>query len=112
VAYANYPRYWPAIQRMIWGDQLETISDQTFRDDRIVLDGHEYTNCTFYNVTFEYDGGPYKFTHNKVYGALFETKNSDMEKAFRFAGAIGLLKIPMLDKKTQKQIEPGAKWNP
>lgn len=36
---------------------MTTYRGQTFADQRVALDGNEYENCTFRNVTLVYAGG-------------------------------------------------------
>lgn len=110
VAYANFPNYWPYIQKLTGSDQLEIVANKTFTDDRIVLDGHAYTHCVFNNVTFEYNGARFEFTYNEVRGARFESKNDDIQKAFLFMSKLGILKLPVLGP-DQKPIQPGATWH-
>src|SRR5271154_4823577 len=40
------------------------IRQSTFKDQTVTLDGNEYVDCTFINVTFKFDGqAPYRFTN-------------------------------------------------
>jgi hypothetical protein len=38
---------------------LEPIVGQTFQNTTVILDGKYYDDCTFKNVTFRWNGGPY-----------------------------------------------------
>jgi hypothetical protein len=91
------------------GNQLEIVSDKTFTNTTILLDGHDYRHCTFNNVTLEYDGRPFSFLNNLVSGSRFSSTNPDINQAFGFLAKLGLLKVPVLDN-NGNPIEPGAKW--
>jgi len=45
---------------------MRVISNQTFEDQEIQLDGFIYQGCTFTNVCFLYDGGPYGLQNSTV----------------------------------------------
>ena len=47
---------------------LRVISDQTFEDQDVPLDGHIYENCTFKNICFMYDGGAYGIHNSTIKG--------------------------------------------
>lgn len=54
-----------------WADPYkpELIVGKTYRNSEVVLDGRSYSNDTFYNVTFVYDGTtPINFSNNTVHG--------------------------------------------
>jgi hypothetical protein len=91
------------------GDQLEIVSDKTFTNTTILLDGHDYRHCTFNNVTFEYGGRPFGLSNSFISGAHFSSTNPDIDQTFLFLAKLGVLKLPVWDKE-RKLIEPGAKW--
>jgi len=37
---------------------MAKFTSETFADQRVPIDGNEYENCTFKNVTLVYSGGP------------------------------------------------------
>ena len=48
-------------------ETLKQISNRTFQGQTVVLDGYEYINCTFDDVTFVYNGtAPTRMTQSKI----------------------------------------------
>jgi hypothetical protein len=44
---------------------LRQIRQQTFKNQTVQLDGNEYVDCTFENVTFKFEGeAPFRFTND------------------------------------------------
>ena len=64
----------------VWDDpgfRFEVVNKKTFRRERVPLDGILYTNCTFEDVTFVYEGEkPYGLVAFKIVG-----KDTDVEAA-------------------------------
>jgi hypothetical protein len=83
------------------GGSLTVVSDQTFHNKSIVLDGHEYTHCKFYNVTLKFNGGAFTFINNEVFGVRLASDNPDISKTFNVLAKLGFLKIPVFDQKDQ-----------
>jgi hypothetical protein len=51
--------------------KLEEVSFKTFRNETVPIDGKSFHNCTFINVTFEYDGrSTIAFSNNTMVGAI------------------------------------------
>jgi len=42
---------------------LQVVTNQTFEDQTVPLDGHIYDHCTFINACLLYEGGPYQLQH-------------------------------------------------
>jgi hypothetical protein len=62
----------------MWPYPYQPISvvGKTFRNERVLLDGHSYSNCEFHNVTFVYNGTTaVQFSNNKVFGEHYATDN-------------------------------------
>ena len=56
-----------------WPEPYRPISvvGKTFRNEVVPLDGYNYSNCEFYNVTFKYNGTTaVQFTHNNIHGSF------------------------------------------
>jgi hypothetical protein len=73
-------------------------SKHMWRDELVVLDGYDYENCEFYNVTFKYNGTtPIKFSHDTVSGEsiTIATENPAFINLVVFLKAANLL-IPQL----------------
>jgi len=48
---------------------LRQIQTKTFRNEIVQIDGIEFIDCTFDNVTFKFDGtAPFRFTHDQFQG--------------------------------------------
>ena len=69
--------------------QKKEVSNRTFRNERVPLDGYSYIGCTFENVIFEYKGeAPFSMRYNTIRGRrIVSTANSKP-----LAGLIGLLR--------------------
>jgi len=74
--------------------KYQIITDKTFRNERIVLDGKKFTSCIFENVTFEYNGtAPFGLTHNTINGSYFlDTNNLAIENLLAFLKEFNYLK--------------------
>lgn len=48
--------------------KLELITGQNFKNETVLLDGKSYHNCTFDNVTFRWNGGPFSIFRGTVIG--------------------------------------------
>lgn len=84
----------------------EVISDRTFINETVVLDGYHYTNCRFVNVTFQYNGTtPIQFTHNVIQSGplMFESKDPSIENAM--VHAFSMLEV---GQKAGKPYNPGV----
>lgn len=68
--------------------RLTPVFNQIYRNQVIKVDGKDFQNCIFENVTFEFDGGPWNFGNCRVVGIRrFETPSP------KIAGGISLLKF-------------------
>ena len=95
---------------VLLGNRLKILTNKTFSDRTIVIDGNDYENCTFNNVTFEYNGGRVAFSHNTISGGRLATQNPDIYKGWFFLGKLGATRIPLLDE-NERPIPPGATWH-
>jgi hypothetical protein len=43
--------------------KMQQVFDTTFTHQQVVVDNHQFYNCTFDDVTFIYSGGDYLFDH-------------------------------------------------
>ena len=69
----------------------KTVAGRTLENSQVTLDGNSFTDCTFRNVTFKWDGGPGTIVRGRVEGSKrFETDNGliadtvDILKALNF----------------------------
>jgi hypothetical protein len=53
-----------------WHSLVQTpVKDKTFINEKVELDGHEFQDCTFENVSFEFDGiAPFSLEHCNFIG--------------------------------------------
>jgi hypothetical protein len=98
-----------AIGGSVTSDQsvLEIVTDKTFINQIIYLDGHSYRHCNFINVTLQWDGRGFEFIHNTVSGMVVQSNNGDIAKGIFLLGILGFTKFPMVGP-DGKQIQPGA----
>jgi hypothetical protein len=76
---------------------LTSVIGKSFKNQKVVLDGFSYSDCSFENITFEYSGGTFALTHNHISGGmLFSTKNEAIDAFIQLINAFGFLKIPVL----------------
>ena len=71
-----------------------SITGRTFRNEQVPLDNHAYTDCTFVNVTFAYNGSsPAQLTNNKIGGSvMFTTENPAVFNTLAVLKGLGFLK--------------------
>jgi hypothetical protein len=80
--------------------RYETVVGKTFRNEIVPLDGRSYSNCQFFNVTFEYNGtGPVQLLNNAFHGDVRFTSANP-----RTATAMGL--VAKLAREAQQQGAP------
>lgn len=68
----------PVENQFVWSDHAPTqqITDCNLANQKVMLDDHEYFNCTFTNVTFVYDGtAPFHLSHSTMSGYALGTDN-------------------------------------
>jgi hypothetical protein len=75
---------------------LVKITGRTFRNQRVLLDGHDYQNCTFENVTLVYNGRVGNFSNNVVRGFLLSSDLPEINSAMKLLFDMGFLKIPLI----------------
>ena len=65
--------------------KTEIVYRRTFESEIITLDYKSFFECTFKNVTFRYNGGPWSFVNAKWEGETkFETQNIEILNAIDF----------------------------
>lgn len=97
-----------AVKFIKWPDPYKPISvvNKTFRNEKVVLDGHSYSNCKFYNVTFVYNGTTtIIFSNNEVYGAFLSSDNPAVNGAFMWM-------LTFKDVIDQFKLEMPPSWEP
>jgi len=76
---------------------LEVITGREYINEKVPLDGFEYANCKFTNVTFVYDGATsIRFNHNEISGHIeFFTNNEAAFMAIAFLKGTGAVSPDM-----------------
>lgn len=76
------------------GENLIEVRNRTYKNEKVVLDGHRYQDCVFENVTFVYNGtADIDFSHNKIGGSRgFETSNPAVSGTLDFLKGMGYLR--------------------
>jgi hypothetical protein len=71
-----------------------SVIGKTYRNERVILDGHAYTNCNFYSVTFVYNGTTsIVFAHNSIInGMMFSSDNPSVLMTTVALKGLGYLK--------------------
>lgn len=86
-------------QTFVWkgGPPSHVINNCWRRDQEVPLDDYEYTDCTFQNVTFVYNGtGSLIFSHNHVQGWGIRSDNPGVSNAIVIVDTFAGLKVPVL----------------
>jgi hypothetical protein len=84
---------------------LDTVLSRQFQNETVKVDGKEFINCTFTDVTFRYDGGLYKFTNSRV--ALTKVGFFSADQKINYA--FGLINaLHLLAPTVQMEIRPGS----
>jgi hypothetical protein len=85
---------------------LKIISDQTFSDDMVPLDGYAYRDVTLVNSCFTYDGGPFILENVKLQDHWYIcVKNPDLNNYNQLMRTLGMFR-PNLKWKTHTVLEP------
>jgi hypothetical protein len=104
-------------QSVKWPDPYTPIQvvGKTFRNEKVMLDAHSYSNCEFYNVTFVYDGTTtIQFANNKVYGGvIFSSNNQAVLGALMMTVGFNVLKedVQIFDLPPGNVVELGKRVN-
>lgn len=86
LALDRVPRY----QRHV---KFQVIAGQTFKNEKVKLDGKEFLNCNFEDVTIVYDGRyPVRMVGNRFQGSLdFTSDNPSIDVAVGILSALGFM---------------------
>jgi hypothetical protein len=61
---------------------LKEYRGKTYKDETVQIDGNNFIDCTFDNVTFRFDGeAPFSFTNDHFTGKFSLTSNNPVVKA-------------------------------
>jgi hypothetical protein len=61
---------------------LKEYRGKTYKDETVQIDGNNFIDCTFDNVTFRFDGeAPFRFTNDHFKGKFGLTSNNPAVKA-------------------------------
>lgn len=70
---------------------LRQVRDQAFVNATVKLDGNNFINCRFTNVTFRWDGGQFAFSGEMAGGTNFETKNETARRTVALLKGLHLI---------------------
>jgi hypothetical protein len=109
-AYSLYLNYRPRAFEYDHRAKFQVISGRFYENEVVDLDGKDYENCTFVNVTLRYDGTTdVRVNHNDFKGTLsFRSDNPAIQGELAVLRGIGLLNVPLVgaDGKPIPYIEP------
>jgi hypothetical protein len=95
---------WVDFQKFV---PLEEVHDQTFQNERVLLDGHAYYHCKFTNVTFVTNGGRGVLAYSTIIGGYgIATDNSKIEGALGALNGLGALRFPLENPRTGVVLPP------
>ena len=61
---------------------LKEYRGKTYKDETVQIDGNNFIDCTFDNVTFRFDGeAPFRFANDHFQGKFALTSNNPVVKA-------------------------------
>lgn len=75
-------------------EPLTPITGNYFKNERVPLDGFNYTRCTFENVTLVYNGGPFSMTYNTIKGFVITSESPEITSAMKLLFDLGYIKFP------------------
>ncbi len=91
----------PNSQTLAWPNPYrpELVVGKYFKSQEVPLDGKAYSNCTFENVTFSYEGTtPVNFNNNTVIGPpQYKTNNPAVAGTLLLTKGFGLMKKEIAD---------------
>jgi len=78
--------------------KLELVADKHFFNEEVVLDGKDFQECRFTNVTFFYKGSLCSMSHCTIEGDFFiRLGDPRFENVVGLIKGLGLMKAPILD---------------
>jgi hypothetical protein len=87
---------------------LTVVRGKTFRNERVVLDGHKYFSCSFVNVTLVFNGGPFGLEHNNLEGVVFDSDRREIGRTLYLLHSLGLIAVPALPRGGGREIAPSS----
>jgi len=78
--------------------EMREVVGETFQNTAIVLDGHNYVDCVFRDVTMKWNGGLCAFLRLKIHGvARLETDNPTVANTIDILKQLGWLRQDFAD---------------
>lgn len=89
-------------------DILVEVRNQSFNNETVTLDGHDYINCDFHDCTFRYDGGGYTATACRIHGTnrRIQSANVVVARSLDLASSLGLATHLNIE------VKPGSPGDP
>jgi hypothetical protein len=86
---ASSPEDFPTTE---WGLQLKNVFRVEYKNETVLLDGCDFIECTFDNVTFKYNGTkPYRLTRAKGNSKKLSTDNKVVGQTILLLKDLGVL---------------------
>lgn len=77
--------------------ELITIEGRFFQNQRVVLDGFRYVNCTFTSVTLVFNGGKFSLERNRFLTSLFTASDkAELETMVKVLFDLGFMRVPVI----------------
>lgn len=74
----------------------ETIRGRLYANERVLIDGKRFENCTFRNARIVFNGGEMEFDGCTFDSLLFETEVLEADRVISLLHEMGMLNGPML----------------
>lgn len=87
---------------------LTKVIGRKFANEKVILDGHHYIKCEFFNVTFVYNGTAYAdFSENIIGGCIISSENVAISVAYVIAYGMGYIKpeFPLYDAESREPLK-------
>jgi hypothetical protein len=73
----------------VWQPRLEAVSNKTYDNEVVTIDGKDFFNCTFINPTIRWNGGPYNIERVKIMnGYRFDTEDPKINRTLSLLNSL------------------------
>ena len=79
---------WPDSDRPHEPSEIETVKDQTFVGDRILVYNRHFQNCKFEHCNFVHSGGPFAFDECEILDSTVFSPTGAAKRAMRLQNAL------------------------
>jgi hypothetical protein len=81
-----------------WINKLKKVYKKSFHNERVPLDGYDYSDCQFTNVTLVYNGGYFSLTHNIFNDVIITSEILELQRMVNLVIQLShspVLQVPM-----------------